>query len=111
MRLTYIPSDGFLCIDGVGVHEVPVPDCGCPDELNAIQLYEDGEIEVEWIDPEKGRCLGNARGCSGLPGGEGFLSVLVSLHAETLAAQEQQRKAEEEETRIHEEEPLEDAGE
>ena len=111
MRLTYIPSDGFLKIDGVECFGVPTPDCGCPDELNAIQLYEDGELEVEWIDPEKGRCLGNARGCSGLPEGNAFIDTLVSLHAETLAAQEQQRKAEEEETRIHEEEPLEDAGE
>lgn len=86
MRLTYIPSDKLLIIDGVAC-VVPTPSCGCPDELHAIQIYEDGEIEVEWVDPEKGRCLGNTCGCSGLPNGDSFIETLVHLHKATLEKQ------------------------
>lgn len=92
MRLTYIPSDGFLKIDGVECFVVLAPSFGCPAELHAIQIYEDGEIEVEWVDPEKLRCLGNSCGCSGLPGGDSFIEALVTLHKDTLEKQ----KAEEE---------------
>ena len=87
MRLTYIPSDGYLKINGVECSNVLAPACGCPEELHAIQIYADGEIEVEWVDPEKGRCLGNACGCSGLPGGNSFIEALVKLHKDSLEKQ------------------------
>lgn len=58
------------------------------DGLNAIQSYQDGTVEVEWVD-EKG-CLGNSIGWNGLP--VGFKETLVSLY-EDLVAQKEEEEA------------------
>lgn len=91
MRLTFIPADSMIIIDGQPA-QVDLTQIDVPDGLHAIQHYPATETEptlteVEWTDTS--RALGNSLGTSGLPGGDGYLQQLADLHASTIAAQEE----------------------
>lgn len=89
MRLTFIPSDSMIIINGQPA-QVDLSQIDVPEGLHAIQHYPATETdlqltEVEWTDTRK--ALGNSRGTSGLPGGDAYLQQLADLHAQTIADQ------------------------
>lgn len=84
MRLTFIPEDSVVIINGVAtVVDLDLAQLEVPDGLHAIQQYEDGHVEVEWSD-DRGGAMGNSVGIAGLPGGEKYLTTLQALHSGVL---------------------------
>jgi hypothetical protein len=69
MRLIYVPEDRFLSIDGVANTNVAIPS-DLPATLHALQIYEDGRIEPEWMTP--------VSGTEKLP--TGFVGRLINIH-------------------------------
>lgn len=78
-RMVFLPTDRTLMVNGVMRSGISV--IGVPAELHAIQLYENGTVEVEWMDPTTGRAVENRLDTVGLPGGDAFLKYLQNLHA------------------------------
>lgn len=79
MRLIYIPSDNFLSVNGVPIIDFKPLD-NTPDELHAIQMYSNSDINVEWFNPKTRKVYTNSNGCAGLPDGFGFIESLISKH-------------------------------
>ena len=53
MRVTIIPSDSFVSIDGDGSHQpLDLSTCGIPSDIHALQWFDTrGWIEFNDIDP------------------------------------------------------------
>lgn len=90
MRLTFIPADKTIIVDGVAVTLPDDTELDVPAGLHAIQHYTDGFTECEWADAR--RPAGNSNGTAGLPGGDDYLAVLTDIHT---AALEQKQASEE----------------
>jgi hypothetical protein len=46
MKLTIIPSDGAVYVDGVSYVKLDLSSCGIPSDVHAFQWYEtEGEVE------------------------------------------------------------------
>lgn len=86
MRLTFIPADKTIIIDGVAVTVPDDTELDVPAGLHAIQHYADGFTECEWADER--RPAGNSNGTAGLPGGDEYLTVLTDIHTAALQQDE-----------------------
>jgi hypothetical protein len=51
MKLTIIPSDSFVSVDGDSSHRpLDLSTCGIPQDIHALQWYEtEGEIEFDGV--------------------------------------------------------------
>ena len=92
MRLTFVPADGLVIINGEPV-TVDMSMIDAPDGLHAVQHYpatadQPSVTELEWTDEY--RSIGNSIGAAGLPGGSAFIDLLMELHAARLAEAEEE---------------------